>query len=71
MLLNDYLKGAGKTVQQFATEIGEAENTIRKIVYRQRQPSLPLSVKIIEGTGGAVSAADLIITEPRPSTEAA
>ena len=46
----------------FAAEIGEAENTIRKIVYGQRQPSLPLAVKIAAKTDGAVTEADLILS---------
>lgn len=60
MKLIDYLRSAEKTVAAFALELGESENTIRKIVYGQRQPSLPLAVKIAEATGGAVEAADML-----------
>lgn len=61
MKLIDHLKASEKTVAAFAMELGEAENTVRKIVYGQRQPSLPLAVKIAAATGGAVTEADLII----------
>lgn len=67
MLLITYLKDAGETVSQFASRIDEAESTIRKIVYRQRQPSLQLSIKIVAATGGAVSASDLVIAPMRRS----
>lgn len=62
MKLIDHLKASEKSVAAFADEIGEAENTVRKIVYGQRQPSLPLAVKIAAATGGAVSEADLLLT---------
>ncbi|WP_163000317.1 helix-turn-helix domain-containing protein [Sphingobium yanoikuyae] len=61
MRLIDHLRTADITVAAFAEEIGEAENTVRKIVYGQRQPSLPLAVKIAAATDGAVTEADLIL----------
>lgn len=67
MKLIDHLKAVGKTVAAFAEEIGEAENTVRKIVYGQRQPSLPLAVKISAATGGDVLEADMVL----PQDEAA
>jgi DNA-binding XRE family transcriptional regulator len=70
MRLIDYLKAAEMTVQKFADAICEPETTIRKIVYGQRQPSLPLAVKIAKATKGAVSEADLI-TPPRTKRKAA
>lgn len=60
MRLIDYLKTRNITVAEFAATIGEAENTVRKIVYGQRQPSLPLAVKISEATGGETPPSDLI-----------
>jgi predicted transcriptional regulator len=63
MKLIDHLRAVGKTVPAFAEELGEAENTVRKIVYGQRQPSLPLAVKISIATEGAVTEADLILPE--------
>lgn len=67
MKLIDYLKGNGETVSDFAARAEEPENTIRKIVYGQRQPSLPLAVKISELTGGAVTEAELLL----PAADAA
>ena len=60
MKLIDYLKDKPETVSDFAARIGEAENTIRKIVYGQRQPSLPLAVKISEATDGKTSPGELV-----------
>ncbi len=67
MTLNDHLKQRRLTVAEFAASLCETENTIRKIVYGQRQPSLPLAVKISTATGGEVSPADLML----PVAEAA
>jgi DNA-binding XRE family transcriptional regulator len=61
MKLSTHLKETRETVADFARRAGEAESTIRKIVYGQRQPSLPLAVKISELTGGAVTEADLVM----------
>ncbi|KMS57950.1 helix-turn-helix domain-containing protein [Sphingobium cupriresistens] len=63
MRLIDHLKTVDKTVAAFAEQIGESENTVRKIVYGQRQPSLPLAVKIAAATKGAVTEADLILSQ--------
>lgn len=63
MKLIEHLKAAKKSIPVFAGEIGEAENTVRKIVYGQRQPSLPLAVKISAATGGIVTEADLILEQ--------
>lgn len=60
MKLIDHIRLSGKTVTGFASEIGVADTTIRKIVYNQRQPSLTLAVKISQATGGAVTEADLM-----------
>lgn len=61
MKLLDYLKAQNLAVSEFAAQLGEAENTIRKIVYGQRQPSLPLAVKISNATGGATTPSELIV----------
>lgn len=61
MKLLDYLKACNKPVSEFAADLGEAENTIRKIVYGQRQPSLPLAIKISEATKGAVPPSELLV----------
>lgn len=60
MRLLDYLKGKPETVADFAARIGEPENTIRKIVYGQRQPSLPLAIKISNATDGATAPGELV-----------
>lgn len=68
MKLIDYLKAESLTVADFAAKIGEAENTIRKIVYSQRQPSLPLAVKISEATEGQVAPSEMVKDEPTPDS---
>lgn len=60
MKLLDYLKDRNETVAGFADRLGEAENTIRKIAYGQRQPSLPLAIKISDATDGATTPGELI-----------
>ncbi len=62
MQLLDHLKATDESVDAFADRIGEAVTTIRKIAYRQRQPSLPLAVKIERATGGVVTSADMLLT---------
>lgn len=62
MKLLDYLKDRNETVVEFAARLGEAENTVRKIVYGQRQPSLPLAVKISAATSGAVQPGELVMS---------
>lgn len=61
MTLLDHLKERGERVDDFADRIGEPVSTIRKIAYRQRQPSLPLAVKIERATEGGVTTADLLL----------
>lgn len=60
MTLLDYLKSRNETVAGFADRIGEPQNTIRKIAYGQRQPSLPLAVKISKATGGITTPHELL-----------
>lgn len=63
MTLLDHLKATKEGVSAFADRIGEPRSTIRKIAYRQRQPSLELAVRITDATKGAVTPADLLMTE--------
>lgn len=70
MRLIDYLKTQNETVGDFANRIDEAENTVRKIVYGQRQPSLPLALKISDATGGRTSPAELAFATPAQSDAA-
>ena len=63
MTLLDHLKATDEGVTAFADRIKVSRNTIRKIAYRQRQPSLELANVITAATGGNVTHADLIIPE--------
>lgn len=58
----------------FAKRVDVAHNTIRKIAYGQRQPSLELAALIERETGGEVTLSDMVIpagqrSRPVPSTE--
>ena len=61
MTLLDHIKARGLTMPEAAAELDEPESTIRKIAYRQRQPSLPLAVKIATWSKGVVTEADLLL----------
>lgn len=61
MTLLDHIKARGLTMPEAAAELDEPESTIRKIAYRQRQPSLPLAVKIASWSKGVVTEADLLL----------
>lgn len=63
MMLLEHIKAKGLTMPEAAAQLDEAESTIRKIAYRQRQPSLPLAVKIAAWSDGAVTEAELILAE--------
>lgn len=63
MTLLDHLKATGETVDGFAARLRVPHSTIRKIAYRQRQPSLPLAVKIEQATKGAVTGADMVLEQ--------
>lgn len=63
MKLLDYLQDQKIPVSEFAARVGVADNTIRKIVYGQRQPSLPLAVKISEATGGKTAPGELVVEQ--------
>lgn len=65
MKLLDYLKAEKLAVVDFAARVGEAETTIRKIVYGQRQPSLPLAVKISKATGGKTAPGEMLVEQGR------
>jgi DNA-binding transcriptional regulator YdaS (Cro superfamily) len=63
MQLLDHLKATNERVSKFADRIGAPRSTIRKIAYGQRQPSLELAITISDGTGGAVTPADLLLRD--------
>ena len=64
MTLQDHLNATKETVNAFADRIGVKRSTIRKIVYRQRQPSLGLAATISAATAGEVTLEDMVITAP-------
>ena len=61
MTLRDHLTQVKKSVAEFADDLGEPRNTIRKIAYRQRQPSIELAARIIKATDGAVTLDALVL----------
>ncbi len=63
MKLIDHLKATEDTVEAFARRLGMAKSTITKIAYGQRQPSLPLAVRIEQATAGKVTCADMLLAE--------
>lgn len=63
MTLLDHLNAKREGVSAFADRIGVARNTIRKIAYGQRQPSLELAVRISAATDGAVKPEDMALPE--------
>lgn len=63
MKLLDHIKALGITMPEAAAQLDEAESTIRKIAYGQRQPSLPLAVKIAAWSDGAVTEAELLLPD--------
>jgi len=71
MRLLDHLKATNEKVEDFADRIGEPLSTIRKIAYRQRQPSLPLAVKIEKATKGVVKGHDMVLPSSSPAQVAA
>ena len=71
MKLLDHIKARGLTMPEAAAELDEPESTIRKIAYGQRQPSLPLAVKIAAWSDGAVTEAELLLPEANIREDAA
>lgn len=59
MTLQEHLKQSKLTVEEFAASVPAPRNTIRKIVYGQRQPSLDLALRISAATAGAVQPEDM------------
>jgi hypothetical protein len=61
MNLKTYLEAHGIKPGEFAVQIGEHERAVKNWVYRTREPSLRVVVKIEQQTNGAVTVADLIL----------
>lgn len=64
MTLLEYVTATGEGVRPFADRIGESRNTIQKIAYGKRQPSLALAVKIQIATKGKVKPSDMLLVVP-------
>lgn len=60
MRLLPYLRREGISFEEFASRVGQTENTVRKWAYRQRQPSLPNAIEIERATYGAVLPRDML-----------
>lgn len=60
MTLHQHIKARGESVSAFCLRTGLNRNTINKIVYGQRQPSLTYARKIVEVTQGDVSFDELL-----------
>ncbi|MDF1720542.1 MAG: helix-turn-helix transcriptional regulator [Minwuia sp.] len=66
MKLNDWMAEKGMTSTQFAALIGCRESTVSMYLNGKRMPRLNLMRKIIEATGGAVTADDMFGTRTAP-----
>ena len=70
MDLRSYLKSHNETVAAFAQRAGRPVETVRNWVYRQKTASLEAAMHVEALTGGAVTAADLIVSR-QPQDRAA
>lgn len=61
MRLREHLRRVGKSVAEFAEEIGEPCSVVAGWVYEQKQPTLPNAVLVETATAGAVPARDLVL----------
>lgn len=60
MTLREFLASTDKSVAEFAKDLGESEHTVRKWVRGERIPRREAMRRIIDFTGGRVTAADLL-----------
>lgn len=58
MTLAEHLKRVGKSPEAFAPEIGSTGQSIRRWLSGQSVPRREMMIKIVEATGGAVTADD-------------
>lgn len=61
MTLSDYLSEAGLKPSQFAESLGMPASTILRIISGKREARIGTAARIVEGTGGKVTFADLVI----------
>jgi transcriptional regulator with XRE-family HTH domain len=63
MILGDYLTTVGKTVADFAAEIGVHPNSLHRYMRGARLPKKKILRKISQATDGAVTANDFVTTD--------
>lgn len=68
MTLSEYLAEENLKPSQFAERLGMPASTIHRIINGQREARISTAAKIVEGTGGKVGFADLIV-EAAPASE--
>ncbi|WP_375274464.1 helix-turn-helix domain-containing protein [Methylorubrum thiocyanatum] len=68
MTLSDYLAAEGLKPSQFAERLGMPASTILRIISGKREARIGTAARIVEGTGGKVGFADLVI-EPAAAAE--
>jgi len=61
--LRQHLKESGETQAQFASRVGLSQSYINEISRGMKTPRLPVALKIVAATGGAVDLSSLIATE--------
>ena len=65
MTLDDYLSIDGNTASALAERAETSGASITRLLYGEQQPSAEMIRAIVEATGGAVTADDLIFGSPR------
>lgn len=65
MTLDAYLSLDGNTAAALAERAGTTGASINRILYGDQKPSTDMIKRIVEATGGAVTADDLVFGAPR------
>ena len=71
MTLDDYLSQPGQTASALAAKAGTSGASINRILHGEQRPSAAMVRAIVEATGGAVTADDLIFGAPREKSRVA
>lgn len=71
MTLDEYLSQDGNTATKLAADAGTSGATITRLLYGEQRPSAKMIEAIVNATGGAVTAQDLIFGAPRNKPERA
>ena len=69
MTLYQYLSKNQIEKAQFARDLGIAESTLYKYINQERNPQLPIAIKIYRITGGHVSYEDMLVEELEDDTQ--